>query len=66
MLITVGAITKKLLVVNDELKVKRKVTLTFTMDNRIVDYARASSIYKKFISYLNNPDACAKEDLISQ
>lgn len=65
MLITVGATTKKLLAVENELKVKKKITLTFTMDNRIVDYARASSIYKKFIAYLNNPDECVKEDLIS-
>jgi len=65
MLITVGAVTKKLLVVNNELKVRRKVSVTFTMDNRIVDYARASSIYKKFVAYLNNPDVCANEDLIS-
>lgn len=64
MLITVGAITKKLLVVGDKLEVRRKITMTFTMDNRMVDFARASSVYRKFVKYLNNPDECAKEDVI--
>lgn len=64
MLITVGAMTKKLSAVNDKLEVRKKITLTITMDNRMVDYARASSVYNKFVAYLNNPDECEKGNII--
>ncbi len=62
LIITVGATTKKPMVVEDEIKIRNVINVTLTLDHRYTDGAQASGLYQRFVRFLHDPDKCAEEE----
>lgn len=57
MLIAIGAVKKKPVVVNNEIKIRDIVNIVLTIDQRFTDGVKIASAHKKFNEYLNDPEA---------
>ena len=62
LIVTVGATTKKPMVVDDEIKIRNVINVTLTLDHRYTDGARAAPVYQKFLRYLHDPEKCGEEE----
>ena len=61
-----GTVLQKPLVVDGEIKIRDVINVTLTLDHRYTDGARARGVYQKFITYLDDPDKCPKDDAKKQ
>ncbi len=61
-MVTVGNVTKRPVVVDDEIKVRDVVFLTITADRRFLGGTDHAGMYKKFTGYLADPFQCAALD----
>jgi len=54
-LCTIGAVLKKPIVINEDIKIRECITVSFTVDHRYTDGGRAMRLLAKFRKYLNDP-----------
>ena len=56
LLLTIGAVCKRAKVVNDEIKIRECITISFTVDHRYTDAGRAIRLLSKFKTYIHDPE----------